>query len=76
MSKVIEMYIPDNYDAFVENEAKVGKAYDEYIESLPVCSECGETIHDDVCYKIFGELFCTECIEDMAVNTAEHRRLR
>lgn len=44
--------------------------YDNYyedlerkLEELPICSECGEHIQDDMCYEINGEYICDECMD-------------
>lgn len=33
------------------------------IEKLPVCTECGEPIQDDVYYDIDGDCVCPGCLE-------------
>ena len=39
---------------------------------LPVCDECGEVIHDDHCFNIYGEILCEECmIEKFRKNTED-----
>lgn len=64
------MYCPDNYDAFLEHEARQEK----WFERLPVCSECGEAIQDEECYEIGDELFCLDCIESKKVYTENYVR--
>ena len=32
-------------------------------EKLPVCSECGEKVHDDYFYEINDEVICSECLD-------------
>lgn len=43
-------------------------AYDDeqqkWLDSLPVCAECGQPIQDDYCYEIDGEIICEECLND------------
>jgi formylmethanofuran dehydrogenase subunit E len=29
---------------------------------LPVCDGCGETIYDEYCYNINGDILCEECM--------------
>lgn len=31
---------------------------------LPVCDVCGETIYDEFCYDIDGDIFCEKCMKD------------
>lgn len=57
------MYIPDNYDAYRQHEAEQERAYQEWLDKLPICSGCDKPIKDDHCYEIGGELFCEKCIE-------------
>lgn len=33
------------------------------LEELPICSECGEHIQDDMCYEINGEYLCENCVD-------------
>lgn len=42
----------DNY--FAEQERA--------LESLPICSECGERITAEFCYVINDEIICEDCI--------------
>ena len=44
-------------------EAEQSKAEDEFEKRLPICSECGERIHDDYLFDINGELYCQDCME-------------
>ena len=43
--------------------------YDEeqtrWLESLPICAECGEHIQQEIAVCINGEWYCDECLEDM-----------
>lgn len=61
------MYVPDNYDAFERHQAK----QDAWIESRPVCIECGEHIQDDFLYDIDGDLYCEECMKDVFRKSTE-----
>lgn len=55
------MYVPDNYDAFEAYQASV----DNWLDSRPVCIECGEPIQDDFLYDINGDIYCEECMKDV-----------
>lgn len=55
------MYTPDNYDAFVEHEAYREKS----LLRLPVCCICEEHIQQESAFKISGDWYCDECIEEM-----------
>jgi formylmethanofuran dehydrogenase subunit E len=35
-----------------------------WLDSLPVCCECGEPIQDDECYEFDGELICPDCLKE------------
>ena len=52
------MYVPDNYDKFVEHEARKQKLLDE----LPQCEECGKPLQDDFCYDIYDTIKCEKCL--------------
>ena len=56
MSNVIEMYIPDNYDAFDRWDSDSEK------EKHPVCSHCLEPIQDEYLYVIDEEIVCEDCL--------------
>lgn len=44
----------DRYDAEQEKA----------LEDLPLCTECGEHIQSDFAYRISGEWYCEDCIEN------------
>lgn len=46
--------IRDAYRHDAEQEAK--------IEKLPKCDYCNETIQDDFCYEINGDIICEDCL--------------
>lgn len=48
------------YDLWAMDDARK----ERWLESLPICSECGEPIQDDTCYEINGELICPDCLRD------------
>jgi formylmethanofuran dehydrogenase subunit E len=60
-------YVPDNYDAFRRHDAE----QEEWLSKRPVCEYCGEPIQDDYLYKIGGELYCEECMNDLFRHDAE-----
>lgn len=42
------------------------KYYDDLerkLEELPLCSECGEHIQEEMCYEINGEYMCDTCMD-------------
>lgn len=55
----------DNLDLFEMHEREMTK----HATKLPTCDWCGETIWDDRCHKIGGELVCKACIDDTEVST-------
>lgn len=57
----------DNYDLYVEHEMEE----QEWLESRPICSECGEHIQDEYAYKIGGRLICKCCMESYSVAVEE-----
>ena len=48
----------DNYDAWLEHDHEE----QEWLDSLPICDECGRAIQDDHCYNINGNYICEECL--------------
>lgn len=50
----------DNYDFWLEHDYEE----QEWLDSLPVCDECGQTIQDDHCYNINGNYICEECLNE------------
>lgn len=50
----------DPYDDFLRCDAE-----EAYKESLyPVCSNCGEPIMTEKCYKIGKRFYCEDCMEN------------
>lgn len=52
-----------DYDRYCAEEQR-------YIDSLPKCSECGETIEDYV-FDIDGEILCYDCLCEKYRHDAE-----
>ena len=50
----------DPEDDFNELDAKQSR----WLKSRPKCCECGEHIQADKCYRIHGDVYCPDCIED------------
>lgn len=50
----------DNYDFWLEHDHEE----QEWLDSLPVCDECGEPIQTEECYEINGEVICPECLRN------------
>lgn len=44
----------------------------EWLERLPVCSECGEHIQQEDAVCINGEWYCDECLRVMRVAVEEY----
>ena len=57
--RVQQMYIPDNYDRFLQHEHEQEKA----LVRLPVCHECKEPIQSDYCYGENGIYICESCLK-------------
>lgn len=36
----------------------------EWMNSLPKCCECKKPIQDEQYYKVHGNIYCTECMND------------
>lgn len=45
---------------------------DKKLENLPKCSECGIYIQDDMCYEIFGEYLCEDCVDKHKICTPQY----
>lgn len=54
------MYSDDPIRDFEERERRRQR----WLDSLPVCSECGYPIQDEECFEINGELICPSCMEE------------
>lgn len=50
----------DNYDLWLEHDAE----QQSWLDSLPVCDECGQPIQDTHCYNINGNYICEECLNE------------
>ena len=50
----------DAYEAWERHDAEQEK----WLQSRPVCSECGEHIQDEHLFDIDGDLVCEECLSD------------
>lgn len=61
------MSVIDNLDLFEMHERERQRA----LKRLPVCSECGEPITDEFCYKINGNLICEACIDECRVEVEQ-----
>lgn len=48
----------DNYDLYSRHEAEQCSR----LSRLPICSECGEPIQDEICYKFGFDLICPDCL--------------
>lgn len=35
-----------------------------FLKSRPICEECGNPITDERMYDVYGEILCSECMED------------
>lgn len=57
----------DNYDLWEEHDAK----QEAWLETLPVCSECGEPIQDEKLIDIDGELYHVACFMSNFLKWAE-----
>lgn len=54
------MHYSDNLHVdFLKHEAD----QERWLESLPVCDECGEHIQSEDLYELDGLLFCENCME-------------
>ena len=47
----------------LEDFNRLDREQAEYLESLPVCSICGEPIQDEHLYLINDEFVCPECLD-------------
>ena len=52
------MYIPDNLDSYERYQS----AQDKWLESRPICVECGEHIQEEHYFEINDEPVCFECL--------------
>lgn len=54
----------DAYSQWLEHEAQA----ERWLESLPVCSICGEPIQDEYYYELGDEKICESCMNDFRVS--------
>lgn len=66
------MDCPDNYDAFDRYDAEQTRKEEQWLDRLPVCSECGKKIRGEHCWVIGGECYCEECIDSFREYTENH----
>lgn len=52
--------VPDNYRLWEQHDA----VQEQWRDSRPVCSYCGEHIQDDGAAQIRGEYYCRQCLDD------------
>lgn len=65
------MHYSDNpHVDFLRHEAD----QERWLESLPVCDECGEHIQSEDLYELDGLLFCENCMEGHRHSTEDYRR--
>lgn len=50
----------DYNDLFERHEAERERTLSRY----PKCDSCGESITDDTYYRINGNIYCKECLDD------------
>lgn len=55
----------DNIDFYMEHELEEERQYQRWLETRPVCDECGEYITDDWCWEIGNEVFCEDCLNKL-----------
>lgn len=53
-------YIPDAYEQWEKHDAE----QERWLQSRPVCCECGEHIQDEDLFDIDGDLVCEDCLTD------------
>lgn len=60
--------IPDCYEAYVHEE-KRSKAWDDYLEKLPICCICGNRIMEgEEIHDTRGKSVCASCMEELEEN--------
>lgn len=62
------MNIPDPLDLFLEHD----RDREEWLESRPVCDDCGEHIQEDHYYRFNDEIICPDCIDNYRVDIDEY----
>lgn len=56
------MNTPDNYDLWEAHEMQLERRR----MKRPKCCECGKPIQSERLYRIHGDIYCPDCIEDFA----------
>lgn len=59
--------MPDNYSQWEANEAKA----ETWLKSRPVCDRCKQRIQDERLFALFGDLYHTECAEELFCHSTE-----
>lgn len=65
-------YVPDNYDAFRDYDARMEREEREWRAKAPKCEKCKRPIMADDCWVIGNEVYCEECIDSFRDCTENH----
>jgi len=55
----------DNIDFYMEHEIQEERDHQRWVNSRPICAECGEHITSDFYWDINGDKFCEDCAEEL-----------
>lgn len=56
------------YSDYSEEDARLTKAWNDWVATRPICDECGEPITTDYYLSINGWHFCWDCVEEHRVS--------
>lgn len=62
------MSIPDNFSQWEANERQM----EQQLSKRPKCCECGKHIQDERLYRIHGDIYCPDCIENFAEDVEDN----
>ena len=64
------MNVPDNFGLWEAHERQIERQR----MKRPKCCECGEHIQAERLYRIHGDIYCPDCIEDFAEEVEDDER--
>lgn len=58
------------YSDYSEEDARLTKAWNDWVATRPICDECGEPITDEEAYEFpNGDIVCEDCVREYVEDT-------
>lgn len=55
----------DNIDYYMEHEIQEERDHQRWVNSRPICEECGDHITSDFYWEIDDKVYCEDCAEEL-----------